>query len=917
MPVSISVEGPDSEELNSVFSRDEWGYEQRIMLDAAFSSLAAVLGSEDDPIESIAVSRLLAVVFAVGWSSRMLSAVNPVDFAGHLESAIEARGGLLDIGPAADANLATAQGVATDQIQLDSVGLYVSMYGTIDPFAVHVTALPVVEDAHVNCSAFPRLAKLATRDGNVPEGKLRSLAARFRVELPLSTDLTDAAKVKWVWGLASLSQSITVRATGWLRLATTTEEFEASVLELSDDGRFTAEWMTERRQRRTASAEQERTRRELGAGFDATLTALGVWAHVSSAVLATGDTEDRSLACDAARSLRKFHDLELEGAGLNVMKMAAGTAVLLAMKRKGHGTDRLGVAPSGTAEALQYIVTYVVPTPTPLYDGGEPAAGAAAAAAGAGSQTVQLSAASMEALQAAAGRSASGGAAREPSEKITLGKAPSVAHELRPEWFSPKDVEPFERHEEAFKRLSLLKGEAFKEAWVELDPEARCLASVPVYAQDLARCPRLLALDLVYGRLAEVADSILIKGTSLAGDRESPEQRSEDRDRRANLATLQKGNVVEAGPQICVVQYRLASFWVFAMVPYQSGTVASSVNGVWDEAWRTWAKVAEFSLGVECEIVPAVEMILKVVRKTSISGHHQWPEQARCDYPGVAMWFFARDYRAYREGRVDEKPSLLQIFQSTDYLIYFKMQMEYAVNVAVRPKIMPYCALVIGAQLPKRARPAFDVADLADEGALADDESTPKKPTKKKKKPKATAELKPPARAPKSEPKTVAHVAGTGAAHKGNGLGDGGFKVRPEGGSAFPDDKFVARNDIDDSLLAIIQAKLDQSNGIDKGACAWCLFAKNGCPRDKRVGLQGSCGRAHMGPADRKPAFCITACKTAGLEGPLYLNNKKFWTTSLSGHTAAEAKPKAKAAGATKGTPVPSEAEDDDDDEDP
>ena len=84
-----------------------------------------------------------------------------------------------------------------------------------------------------------------------------------------------------------------------------------------------------------------------------------------------------------------------------------------------------------------------------------------------------------------------------------------------------------------------------------------------------------------------------------------------------------------------------------------------------------------------------------------------------------------------------------------------------------------------------------------------------------------------------------------------------------------------------------------------------------GCPHDKRVGLQALCGRAHMGPGDRKPAFCIAAAKAAGLEGPLYLNNKKFWTTSLSGHSAAEAKPKAKPAGAAKGTPVPSEAEDD------
>ena len=182
-----------------------------------------------------------------------------------------------------------------------------------------------------------------------------------------------------------------------------------------------------------------------------------------------------------------------------------------------------------------------------MFDGGEPAAGAAAAAAGAGAQTVQLGAESMAALHAAAGRPAAGGAAREPSEKITLGKAPQVAHERRPEWFSPKDVAPFERHEEAFKRLSLLEGQAFKEAWVELDPEARRLASVPVYAQDLARCPRLLALDLVYSRLTEEADNILIKGTSLAGDRESEEQRSEDRERRADLAKLQKGTSSKPG----------------------------------------------------------------------------------------------------------------------------------------------------------------------------------------------------------------------------------------------------------------------------------------------------------------------------------------------------------------------------------
>ena len=108
---------------------------------------------------------------------------------------------------------------------------------------------------------------------------------------------------------------------------------------------------------------------------------------------------------------------------------------------------------------------------------------------------------------------------------------------------------------------------------------------------------------------------------------------------------------------------------------------------------------------------------------------------------------------------------------------------------------------------------------------------------------------------------------------------------------------------------------MDQSNGIGKGACAWCLFGPSGCRKDRCVGLQGPCGRAHMGPTNGKPTFCITACKTPGLEGPLYLNKKKFWTASLSGQSAAEAKPKAKPTGGKKGTPGPSEDDGDDDDE--
>ena len=98
----------------------------------------------------------------------------------------------------------------------------------------------------------------------------------------------------------------------------------------------------------------------------------------------------------------------------------------------------------------------------------------------------------------------------------------------------------------------------------------------------------------------------------------------------------------------------------------------------------TWAEVAESQLGAECEIVPGVEKILQFVRKTALTGHVVWPDQSRCDYPGVALWFFNRDYRAYREKRLDKagspaaKPSLLTILdKSTDFLSYLRMALEW------------------------------------------------------------------------------------------------------------------------------------------------------------------------------------------------------------------------------------------------
>ena len=95
--MSSGSECPDTENLKiSPFAKGEWRRDERVMLDVAFTSLAEVLGDEDDPLESISALRLLAIAYAIGWSDKMLT-VTPVDFAGELESAIDARGDLVDI----------------------------------------------------------------------------------------------------------------------------------------------------------------------------------------------------------------------------------------------------------------------------------------------------------------------------------------------------------------------------------------------------------------------------------------------------------------------------------------------------------------------------------------------------------------------------------------------------------------------------------------------------------------------------------------------------------------------------------------------------------------------------------------------------------------------------------------------------
>ena len=124
------------------------------------------------------------------------------------------------------------------------------------------------------------------------------------------------------------------------------------------------------------------------------------------------------------------------------------------------------------------------------------------------------------------------------------------------------------------------------------------------------------------------------------------------------------------------------------------------------------------------------------------------------------------------------------------------------------------------------------------------------------------------------------------------------------GGSAWPD----MNNRLDNGQCAVLQAKLDVSDGIDKGSCACFFFGKTGYAKDKRAGVVGKCGWSHGVPTDRKDLFFRALCKTANMAPSMRLKNQRLWDDTPSGHKVK-----------TQRAPSPAPSEDDegkDDDDD-
>ena len=259
---------------------------------------------------------------------------------------------------------------------------------------------------------------------------------------------------------------------------------------------------------------------------------------------------------------------------------------------------------------------------------------------------------------------------------------------------------------------------------------------------------------------------------------------------------------------------------------------------------------------------------MRTIRKESRKGDDPWSDQQRADYGAVALFYFTRDYRRWREKWPGaERPSVLRVSTGMEFAKYMVRAFDYANKPEMRPDVEPYNRMRLGMAPAKRKFKKITATQLFADEPGDDDDSTQaalplsrrakQREREKKKKKKAAGD--------KPSPATGGGAAGDarkrhgdkdatgggGGGPGGGGSPGGGDKSKgdkpppklPEwvnvegGGSAWPD----MNHRLDNDQCAVLQAKLDVSDGIDKGSCACFFFGKAGCAKDKRAGVVGKC----------------------------------------------------------------------------
>ena len=728
----------DEENLRqTAFEKGEWANQPPTDLDVDYDLLSGALGTPGSPLMSITAETLLALSFCVDELAQALSEKID-DVLTRWESALTSRiGSPPATGAAADNARTAAETAATCDLERMAVRLVEAKSGVME-LVRGVRELPLANGGGMNVRSFPRLMRLADRHGVVETARLRVLATRLGISLPPDHDNSPEARAKWVWQLATLERSVTIRALGWLRDTVDFDAYQAAVTELEPSGRFSVQWMTDARASKRAAAAAAQAAAAAGTGFLPTITVTDVMdrltAPITSAAMGS-DTAYKGFLRQMAVTTQRVHGMDLQGASVITWKNAGGLAFLSAMRERNHGLDKLPVLPADQERAITAGLGYLFPLESLSRSAGASASAPAPADAGGGPASGQSSVGSSvsdgregkvafdeESLRAL--RNLAQATVKPKDDQIVLGKATSDDGTLRrPEYFSVGDVAVFAKYESEYEKLTEVPkadDEAFTAAVRALPDAARDLLSVTVFPADLARNRRLHVLKVLHERALTVADNIIIKGTVLSNERETDEQRAEDRERAVALNHAKRGDLIKGGPHICVVTHRLDSVWTFLQVPYRVNATAAALNGSWDTTWFTWSKAVETFLGTDCEIVEGVKRIVSKVRVQAIKGHLPWPDQTRADYPTVALWLFTRDYRAYREGNAGAtKPSLVKILQSPDFLLYLGNSLDYGFKPYMRPQRPPYTLMVLGSATPVKRRPAMSIADME---ALDDDD---------------------------------------------------------------------------------------------------------------------------------------------------------------------------------------------------
>ena len=871
-----------------------------------FDGVREVFRTPQGAPDTVASTLLLAVAYAAGQHDELLSS-DPESFLQSWEAKIDDRSQLpAETGAAATQAYNTAFTAAATEAARLAVKMVKATKGTFSLMGT-VRNLPAVFAGNIELSGFPRLRKI-TPGGAITTARLRALASRVGVTFPDDADVSEEASVAWVWGLATLSRGITLKAAGWLQKAYASDQaaWDTAVQALGADGRFPVDYMTGQRVRmREAREERERLARN-GGGFDATLTPVQAWDHVATSIV--DDDMAREVAKAVSNATAAIHGISLDHATFDLRKVACGTALVAVLRHRNQAIACAPVMPAtSSAEALQSIVAFFFkPRPEAALDAplGTAPAGSTAPA---GQQVLTLSPETLAAL----------GAPRAPAttEAVDTGSNSivlrSVATEKvvgslkRPEFFAPCDITAFRTFEDELLSMQKLEDDEagnglLLERYRALPERARALVSVPVNPTDLGKNHCLNVLSVLADRITAIGDDLIIKGTVLGSERDHDTQREDDRERAKLVAKLRQGDVITAGPQICLADYKLASAYDFVQIPYLHGEVASDINGDWDATWFLWASVAETQIGQDCEVEAGVAAIVKMVRQTARSGRVPWTHQERTDYAAYALYLFRRDYRDWREHKANsEKPSLLRILESHDFKEHLRHAFDYANKPETRPNIEPYNRVIIGKVAPKKKRKMLTADEIvstaqqaaADSAEKRGADSTPTPPPPKKPKPKT-----PPT---KDKVRDAGGKEGSGKGRggdrdgSGGGRGRGGGKGKSDktqdekpqwqriegGGSAWPD----MEHRLSDEQCAIAQSKIDVSNDVDKGSCAYCFLGSNGCKHDKRVGVVGKgCHRSHSAPKGQEGSFCRALCKTVGLQGTLYLKNKLVWTKAPS-----------------------------------